>query len=437
MVGNQRGGAKGLAVHLLKEENDHVEVHQLRGFASESLPCALNEAYAISRGTRCKQFMFSLSLNPPPGENVSTEVFEKAIEQVEARLNLTDQPRAIVFHEKEGRRHAHAVWSRIDAEEMKAVQLSHSKRKLQTVSRELFLEHGWKMPRGLTTPKERDPRNFTLAEWQQAKRQGKDPRAIKEAIQDAWAISDSKAAFTHALEENGYKLARGDRRGFVAVDHKGHVHALGKKWLGVPTKEIRSRLGEETKLQSVSEAKERFAQEMSATMERHRHDLETEQRRLKELFEGRKKELVDRQRIERRNLTERHQSRQLHEAKERQSRFRPGLKGVWDHLRGTHKHIQKQNVSDAYRSVLRDRTEKDDLIFGHLDKRRQLVGMRKQELKTHFEQRQEIKSDVQNYARMATEAREARLRAYLDKRRSPQSREGPQKRRDSGPEREL
>ncbi|SEN51125.1 hypothetical protein [Nitrosomonas marina] len=71
LVGNQRGGAKNLALHLLKEENEHVEVHEVRGFASRNLMAALNETYAISKATRCKQFLFSLSLNPPQNENVS------------------------------------------------------------------------------------------------------------------------------------------------------------------------------------------------------------------------------------------------------------------------------------------------------------------------------------------------------------------------------
>tara|TARA_B100000953_G_scaffold206126_1_gene170061 strand:+ start:685 stop:897 length:213 start_codon:yes stop_codon:yes gene_type:complete len=40
--GNERGGAKNLSLHLLKEENDHVTVHELRGFMSGSLVPALN-----------------------------------------------------------------------------------------------------------------------------------------------------------------------------------------------------------------------------------------------------------------------------------------------------------------------------------------------------------------------------------------------------------
>ncbi len=79
--GNQRGGAKDLAMHLLKDENEHVEVHELRGFVSDDLVSALNESYAISKGTQARQFLFSLSLNPPLKENVSTEDFEKDMRQ--------------------------------------------------------------------------------------------------------------------------------------------------------------------------------------------------------------------------------------------------------------------------------------------------------------------------------------------------------------------
>lgn len=106
----------------------------------------------------------SLSLSPPESASVSEEAFERTIDRIEDRLGLTGQPRAVVFHEKEGRRHAHCVWSRIDAETMTARPLPYFKRKLMDVSRELYLENGWKMPRGFENAAERDPRNFTLAE---------------------------------------------------------------------------------------------------------------------------------------------------------------------------------------------------------------------------------------------------------------------------------
>lgn len=186
LKGCQRGGASDLSAHLMRmDENEHVEVHRLRGFAAQDLEGALNEMYAVSQGTKCRQFMFSVIFNPPPDEKATTADFDAAINQVEKRFGLSDQSCAVVFHEKEGRRHAHAVWSRIDLEEMKAIQLSYFKNRLQSISRELYLEHGWNMPKGLIKSEERDPTNFTLDEWQHAKRIGKDPRAIKTAIQDA------------------------------------------------------------------------------------------------------------------------------------------------------------------------------------------------------------------------------------------------------------
>ena len=266
LQGNQRGGAKNLALHLLKDENEHVELHELRGFVSDNLVSAFNEAYALSRGTKARQHLFSLSLNPPPAENVSTAAFEDAIARVEQKLGLTDQPRAIVFHEKEGRRHCHAVWSRIDAENMKAIPLPFSKRKLMDISRELYLEHGWTMPRGFMASEERDPANFTLAQWQQAKRIGKDPKAIKRIFQDCWAVSDSQSAFEQALKERGYTLARGDRRGFVALDHVCEVFAV-PKWVGIKTKEVRAKLTDPAPLPSVDEARTQIARTMAAHLE--------------------------------------------------------------------------------------------------------------------------------------------------------------------------
>ncbi len=80
---------------------------------------------------------------------VSVDEFEHVIGEIERRMGLTDQPRAIVFHEKKDRRHAQCVWSRIDVGSMRAINLPHFKRRLMDISRELYLEHGWEIPAGL------------------------------------------------------------------------------------------------------------------------------------------------------------------------------------------------------------------------------------------------------------------------------------------------
>ena len=147
---SQRSGARNLANHLTNtKDNDHVELHQIRGLAGDSVHASLLEIDAVSQGTRASQPLFSVSFNPPIGEQVTNAQFEAAFDKLEQKMGLTDQPRVAVFHEKEGRRHAHVVWSRIDINEMKAINLSHFKNKCTDVSRELYIEHGWQMPKGL------------------------------------------------------------------------------------------------------------------------------------------------------------------------------------------------------------------------------------------------------------------------------------------------
>lgn len=152
LKGSQRAGASALAAHLMNErDNDHVAVLELRGFVGDSLHDALSEMHAISKATQCKQFMFSLSLNPPQ-DHIATEAeLLDAANRAEQALGLDGQPRAIVMHEKEGRRHAHVVWSRIDTDEMKAINLPHFKNKMRDLSRDLYLDQGWVLPDGLAT----------------------------------------------------------------------------------------------------------------------------------------------------------------------------------------------------------------------------------------------------------------------------------------------
>ncbi len=99
LMSSQRSGGAQLAEHLLRmDENDHVELHKVRGFLADDLHGAFREAYAVSKGTKCEQFRFSLSLSPPEKADVPLSVFEKAIAEIECRLGLEGQPRAIVLH---------------------------------------------------------------------------------------------------------------------------------------------------------------------------------------------------------------------------------------------------------------------------------------------------------------------------------------------------
>ena len=113
LKGSQRQGARQLAAHLMNtQDNDHVAMPEIRGFVSDNLFGAMAETEALARGTKCRQCVFSLSLSPPKGAEVSADSFIAAADRAEAALGLEGQPRAVVIHEKNGRKHAHVVWSR-------------------------------------------------------------------------------------------------------------------------------------------------------------------------------------------------------------------------------------------------------------------------------------------------------------------------------------
>ncbi|SDU42736.1 relaxase/mobilization nuclease domain-containing protein [Stappia sp. ES.058] len=367
---SQRGGGAQLARHLLNDtDNDHVRVHELRGFVASDLHGAFKEAHAISRGTRCRQFLFSLSLSPPETAKVPIEVFEKAIVAIEAKVGLSGQPRAIVFHEKEGRRHAHCVWSRIDARRMKAINLPHFKLKLQDMSRRLYLEHDWKMPQGLVSRNQHNPLNFTLAEWQQAKRASKDPRAIKQAFQECWTVSDSLKGFARALKERGYYLAKGDRRGFVALDWHGEVYSIARM-IGRKSKEVVAKLREPDNLPAVDLMRRRIAEDYTGKLKSFAAEAANEQDTLLEEFAVKRQTMTDVHRAERENQRLTQKDRRQNENAARAARLPRGLKALLFRLTGRYKAIKNQNALEAAQCERRDRAEMQALIDRQLKARR-------------------------------------------------------------------
>ncbi len=335
LKGNQRAGGRQMALHLLNSgQNEHVTVHEVSGFIASDVLGALNEAYALSKGTKCKQFMYSLSLNPPQDQSVPVSVFENTLERVEKKLSLEGQPRVLVFHEKEGRRHAHCVWSRIDTEKMKAINISHPKLKLNDIAKSLYLEHGWKMPEGFRDKSKKNPLNYSRAEWQQALRIKRRPDDIKREFQECWAVSDSKQSFSAALQEQGYYLAQG-RRGFVAVDVHDEVYSLTRQ-LGQKKKALEARLGKADTLPPVSEIKTIIKGRLNKLFNKFSDELNLQHEKEKLPIDKAKTEMVQHHRRDRERLDEIQQKRWNAEELRRSARVRHGFKGLWDKLTGSY-----------------------------------------------------------------------------------------------------
>lgn len=423
----ERGDAGQLARYLLAtRDNEHVELHEVSGFMSDDLIGAFHEADAIARGTRCKNYLFSLSLNPPVGAYVETEVFEKTADLIGKKLGLENQPRAIVFHEKDGRRHAHVVWSRIDTEQMRAINLSHYKSKLKDISRELFLEHGWDMPRGLQDRSLRDPLNFTREEWQQAKRAGVDPREIKTALRQSWELSDNRASFEQALKERGFWLAKGDRRGCVALDYRGEVYSLSR-YAGLKTKELENRLGEPSALPAIDEVKAEIASTLTRKLEHFIKEVETEAKLRMAMLDFRKAELLAHHTEERSKIWAAHERRWLAETKQRAERLPKGFSGIWHRLTGQYGRIKDQNEREVLEAWQRDRAEKDALIFKQLEERESLQRDIKRHRARSSEALMQLRADVANFSVVDRDQELQRRKEHEEARRRNRSR------RPSGP----
>jgi hypothetical protein len=215
LKGNQRGGGQQLAAHLQNSfDNERVEIADVRGSVAQDLSGAFAEWAAEARGTQCKKFLYSLSLNPyQPNGRLTREQYLELLERTERSLKLVGQPRAVVFHEKRDkdgvlREHCHAVWSRIDTDKMKAVQMSHDRLKLRSVAQEFARDHGLELPDGMKPGNTKDSRRErfnkraaqeNLGEKQQQERTGV-PKEVRMAeIASCWTATTNGTAFVHAL----------------------------------------------------------------------------------------------------------------------------------------------------------------------------------------------------------------------------------------------
>lgn len=373
LKGNQRAGGRDLAAHLANgRDNDHIAVHELRGFASTTLLGAFLEIEATAAGTRCRQPFFSVSLSPPVGAPVHVDQYELAADAIEAKFpGLTGQPRAIVFHEKQGRRHAHCVWSRIDAERGRAINLAHTRLKLRDVSRLLYETLGIEAPAGMSDPARADPLNYDQSIWQQAKRLDEDPRDLKAIIRQAWAVSDTAASFGAALERQALFLARGDRRGFAIVHHSGEVLSL-TRYAGLKKADVQARLGKPETLPTIDQVQDGLRHRMTATLTRRLADLKDTHDRQRRPDQRRLIAMRTIQRAARQALTERHAARLRQEETIRADRLRSGIMGVWDRISGKRGRLSVQNHHETVAGRLRDRDEWEALIEAQAIERRAL-----------------------------------------------------------------
>ncbi len=303
------------------------------------------------------------------------------------------------FFDHTGRRHAHCVWSRINTEEMKAINLPYYKYKLRDISKQLYLQYGWQLPKGFMDREERNPLNFTLDQWQQAKRLQEDPKVLKQLFQEYWANSDSKTTLEIVLKKHGFYLARGDRRGYVAIDFRGEVFSLNR-WANVKTKALKQRLGDPDSLPSIDKVKAYLAKRMTERLQNYIHQSQDQLQQTLQPFIQKKRALQKHHHTVRHRLNTKHETRWQEESLQRSQRLPKGLKGIWYRITGKYQKLRQQNEGETQQCRIRDRDAKQGLIDRQLKERQALQRQVQPMIQEHQLQVRQLKQDIAGYIEM-------------------------------------
>lgn len=237
--GSRRAGGF-FARHLMNaEENERVEVKEMRGFVSEDVKGAFQEIDIIAAGTRVQNPFYHASINPRADEHLTAEQWDIAVDTLEKNLGLDGHARFQIEHVKEGREHRHIIWNRLD-ENLKLTSDSFTYQAHDKTRRELEQLFDHEPTPDTPQPSQRRSREF--ADWEnfRGSQTGITPQEVKQEITALFHSSDSGAAFQSALEHSGYTLCRGDKRDMLCViDSAGSSHALVRRIDSIRTAELR------------------------------------------------------------------------------------------------------------------------------------------------------------------------------------------------------
>jgi Relaxase/Mobilisation nuclease domain len=246
--GAARGNPKWLAHHLHRTDiNEIAQLIEIRGLVADDTLGALREIAATAACTKARDALYHANLDPRAGEILTAEQWARSVEILEATLGFDGQPRVVVRHVKGGREHYHVVWSRIDVDQRRAISDSLNYRKHEEVARRLEREFGHERVQGALIERDRidrPKRTPSRAEMMQTEKSGIEPAAVKAELTRLWQQTDTGKTFAAAVQDAGYRLARGDKCDFIVIDQAGQVHSLGRRIDGAKAKDIRARMAD-------------------------------------------------------------------------------------------------------------------------------------------------------------------------------------------------
>lgn len=288
--GKSCGHAKKLAQHLMRtDQNEQIDILELdESYAAPTIEAALLEYQALADNlTDAKHGLYEASLSPRDNEKLTPAQWEQVVDILADQLGLTGQPRIVILHQKKGREHVHAVFQRTDTEKMQVISDSFNYPAHELAAREIEIAFSLEKTIGAHTREKGDPRpeqKFSREDHQKAERSGIDAASMKEQITAIYEEAKTGREFVRTLEENGFYLARGDKKNiFMVIDPQLEAHRLSSTLKGHKMSEVKTMLHPLTtaSFETVGSCKKRIMEQSHAPDEaeklqaRHFDQMET------------------------------------------------------------------------------------------------------------------------------------------------------------------
>ena len=213
---------------------------------ADELKAQAGTSRAGRKATAGSVYSFSLAWHPDKEQAPDQEgMLASAFETLE-RLGLKEHEAVIVAHQDTDHPHVHVITNLVHPETGRTAVPSYDRLTLSTWAEQHERRHNGGevicQQRAENNERRREEakkdRQLALIKHREAKAE----RARQ--IQELYRASDSGKAFQAALEEAGYTLAQGDRRGFVLVDQDGAVCSLSRQLKRQRAKDIKACLSD-------------------------------------------------------------------------------------------------------------------------------------------------------------------------------------------------
>jgi MobA/VirD2-like, nuclease domain len=213
---------------------------------------AMTEWDEIGRATRGEKPLYHLQLCPDAKYPVTDEQFKRMAEIVIEEVGAKGHDYELYYHPgvkdngEPDKPHAHLAICRTNRDTMKMLDLSYNYVAHERASKRIALEFGMEIVPGKHAKRDRRkqpefPRaKANEAEHQQAARTGITVAERKQQVTALRQQADGAQAFKNALEDAGYILAKGDKRGLVIVDQQGEVYSLSRQVTDLKAKEFKA-----------------------------------------------------------------------------------------------------------------------------------------------------------------------------------------------------